>query len=118
MFNEMFAGYMKEEYGKDTFVNDYGFCCYKLNPSSSELFFSDLYVSPEHRGTLECKKFFTRFVEFAKKNNCKMITGIVSLGLTDDENKRKAKLLRCYLALGFVPIKSYDNNQILLKLDL
>jgi len=115
---EMFAGYMKEEYKKDTFVNQYGFCCYKLNLSSHELFFSDLYISPEYRGGLEAKKFFTKFMEFAKENGCKMITGIVALGLGDEENKRKAKLLRCYLSLGFVPVKTYENNQILLKMDL
>lgn len=118
MLNEMFAGYMKEEYGKDTFANEHGFCCYKLNPSSRELFFSDLYIRPESRKTLEAKKFLTSLIELARKSECKILTGIVSIGLSEKENNRKARVLRCYLSVGFVPVKTYDNNQILIKMDL
>lgn len=115
---EMFAKYMKEEYGKETHYNQYGFCCYKISEVANELFFSDLYINEEYRSTIEAKKFFSKLIEVAKQNNCKMITGMVSIGKDYEENKKKARVLRCYLALKFIPVKFYDNGTAVIRYDI
>jgi hypothetical protein len=109
--SEMFIEYMKEEYGKETIVTEYGFCCYILNKNAGELFFSDFYIKPEFRTTIEGKKLFKSLIEIAKNNNCKVVSGIVSVGVKGSD--RVAKILRCYLGLGFEILKA-DGNQILI----
>lgn len=108
---DMFSAYMKEEYNKETIVTEHGFCCYFINKNNKEIFFSDLFIRPEYRNTLESKKLLSKVEQIGKDNGCEFVTGIVSIGVKSEV--RVSKILKCYLSVGFVITKA-TNDQILI----
>lgn len=113
--SSVFAEYFLEEYGKETVVTEEGFFCYKINPEAQELFFSDLHIKEEYRKTIAAKKMLSFLINYGRQKGCKIITGLVSVGVKSPE--RTSRILRCYLAVGFNIYKAH-NNQILIGMEI
>lgn len=111
----MFEEYLVEEMGKEVIRTDHGFAAFVVNENDSELFFSDLYIKPEHRTSYEAKKLFSKCKDEARLRGLKNLTGIVSLGVKSPE--RSTKILRCYLSMGF-NVMAAKNNQIIIHMEV
>lgn len=111
----MFEDYLLEEYGRETISTDEGFCTYVLNKEKAEVFMADLYIKPDSRTTIAAKKFFEMVKEIGRANHCEVITGLVSIGIQDDEKTRRK--LKCFLGLG-MQVWSANNNQLVIGMKL
>lgn len=94
---EMYRDYNEEEYGRRTYVNEYGFCSYTV--SGSELFIADFYCKPEYRKTYEAKKLFSEIVNIANSAGCEFISANVFVEPVKSD--KATRLLRTYFAMGF-----------------
>jgi hypothetical protein len=110
---EMYRDYFEEEYGRKTYVNEFGFCSYSID--GNELFIADFYVKPEFRKSYEAKKLFTEVADIGKMAGCEFLSANVHVMPIKAE--KSTRLIRTYLAMGFRAFKS-DNNHLTLVYDL
>lgn len=111
---KLLADYNKQEYGRTIINNNDGFIMYSVH--EGECFISDLYVRPEARTTITCKKLFSEVVNIANESGCGCITANVWIP-KDTDGVKQQRLLKCYLSVGFKPVGALNNN-VMLRIDL
>lgn len=80
----IWADYYRERLGGEVIVNgDISFAAYRI--SGQECYLEEMYISPKHRGTGECKRLVSQVNDAGKSKGCNRLTTTVVSGTNGAE---------------------------------